>query len=143
MTTKKYQNLTLYLFLTFLFVCFLQSGLIAQEYSNEFAQAGNELSQTEEARNGFLATFLRTPFALFCFAGVISGIVFSAIIEFFYNIFCGFNCGYTNTWIIWDLGWNTIVSDWYWKPSVWWHVVISVLFWGPILKRKKSKRTSE
>ena len=90
-------------------------------------------------KNGLFTTFVRTPFVLFCFVGTITGVIFSAMFEFVNNVFCGFDCGYPNTNIIWELGWNEILDKWYWEPSVGWHVILSVIVWSPLLKRKKGK----
>ena len=116
--------------LVLIFVLFI-SSLLAQESTELIAE------ESMSENNGFLATFVRTPFVLFCFVGTISGVVFSAMIEFFCNIFSGFDGGYPNTNIIWELGWNEIIDKWYWQPSVGWHVIISVIVWSPLLKRKK------
>lgn len=115
---------------------FVFSAVIAQQNTDSL-ELLKEDNLTE--KNGFLATFVRTPFILFCFLGTITGVIFSAIIEFFINLLNGFECGYSNTIVIWDLGWNQLIDNWYWKPSVGWHVILSVIVWSPLLKRRKSK----
>ena len=119
--------------LMMIFVLFF-SSLLAQQ-NVDTAELIKEENISD--KNGFLATFVRTPFVLFCFVGTITGVIFSAIIEFVYNIFAGFDGGYPNANIIWELGWDKIIDNWYWKPSVGWHVVVSVIVWSPLLKRKK------
>ena len=121
--------------LVLIFVLFF-SSLLAQQNVDSTELLGEE-SITE--KNGFLATFVRTPFVLFCFVGTISGVIFSAMIEFVVNLFSGFDAGYPNANIIWELGWEKIIDNWYWKPSVGWHVIISVIVWSPLLKSRKSK----
>lgn len=102
---------------------------------------GKAIVSNAEDKNGFFTTFVRTPFVLFCFVGTILGVIFAAFFEFIYNIFCGFDCGYPNTSIIWELGWKQIFHQWYWTPGVWWHVVISFIVWSPLLRKgKKSKK---
>ena len=125
--------------LTFLFfvlmVVFLVPALGQETQAN--STLPNAIMDQKEI--GFLATFVRTPFILFCFVGTITGVIFSAIIEFLVNLFSGFGKGYPNTNLIWELGWNQLIRNWYWSPSVWWHALISIIIWSPLLKRKKRK----
>lgn len=121
-----------------LLLCFLLLGIHAFGFQ-ETEQTQIIIDNSEAKSIGFLATFVRTPFVLFCFMGTITGVVLSAIIEFIYNIFAGFDRGFPNLKLIWDLGWRQIIGQWYWQPSVWWHVLISVIVWSPLLKRKKSE----
>ncbi len=111
---------------------FLVIPLIGQEN----AQA---VEESVKEGNGFFTTFVRTPFVLFVFVGTLTGVMFSAFFEFIYNIFGGFDNGYPNTSMIWNLGWNELLDTWYWKPGVWWHVLISVIVWSPLLKRRKKE----
>jgi hypothetical protein len=132
MNKKKELRVVLFMMILLLFC----SALLAQQNGDASELISEEIVAE---KNGFLATFVRTPFVLFCFLGTTTGAIFSALIEFIHNIFCGFDFGYPNTNVIWDLGWNQILTNWYWKPSVGWHVILSVIVWSPLLRRKKSK----
>ncbi|MBI0399052.1 hypothetical protein [Cyclobacterium marinum] len=89
----------------------------------------------ENQNIGFVSTFVRTPFVIFVFLGTFCGAFFSIVTEFLVNIFIGFDNGYPNTNLIWELGWNKIISSWWWQPSVWWHLAIAIVFWLRVIKR--------
>lgn len=92
----------------------------------------------ENQNIGFIATFARTPFVIFTIIGTLVGCIFSGITEFIGNIFQGFDYGYPNTNVIWELGWNKVVSSWWWKPSIWWHLAISIMFWLGVIGSRKN-----
>ena len=89
----------------------------------------------ENQNIGFVSTFVRTPFVIFVFLGTFCGAFFSIVTEFLVNIFQGFDNGYPNTNLIWELGWDKIISNWWWQPSVWWHLAIAIVFWLRVIKR--------
>ena len=132
----------LFLFALLLLTSFVVlTDITAQNDSVVLDQKELVIETNPSDSQGFISTFVRTPFALFCFAGVLSGVIFSAIIEFLCNLFTGFDYGYGNTSTLWNLGWKQLLVGWYWTPSVWWHVLISVVVWGPLLNRKKDSKS--
>ncbi|AEL24395.1 hypothetical protein [Cyclobacterium marinum] len=64
----------------------------------------------ENQNIGFVSTFVRTPFVIFVCLGTFCGAFFSIVTEFLVNIFQGFDNGYPNTNLIWELGWNKIMK---------------------------------
>lgn len=114
-------------------------GYTQQEPDSLKATKNNHIDTAEidfENQNiGFVSTFVRTPFVIFVFLGTFCGAFFSIVTEFLVNIFQGFDNGYPNTNLIWELGWDKIISSWWWQPSVWWHLAISIVFWLRVIKR--------
>lgn len=118
-----------------LFLMMFTAVLAQQNTTTQSVEVVDSINE----ESGFFTTFVKTPFVLFCLVGTITGVIFSALFEFAYNVFGGFDNGYPNTAEIWNIGWHQILKNWYWRPAVGWHVLIAVFIWSPLLKRKKSK----
>jgi len=105
--------------------------LIFESTSTVLAQEPTETVEEETVQTtlGFFSTFIRTPFALLALGATITGAVTAAILEFLANIFTLFNYGFTNTTSIWEMGFGTIVRDWWWNQGVGWHLGLSILLW--------------
>lgn len=88
---------------------------------------GNLVAPQQVSKSNFLTTFVKTPFVILTLAGLLFCTVFAGLFEFFANIFTLFDYGFPALKSIWDMGWNNIIVNWWWKPGVGWHLAISIL----------------
>lgn len=86
-------------------------------------------TKTSNEKSGFVATFVKTPFAFFSLIFTFIGLIISAMIEFVCNLFTLFNFGFQGTSQIWEMGWRNIIVEGWWNPAVGWHLAVSIIFW--------------
>ncbi|HKR03094.1 MAG TPA: hypothetical protein VJY62_00555, partial [Bacteroidia bacterium] len=66
--------------------------------------------------------------------------IFIGIIEFFAFLFSLFNYKFNATSSIWNIGWHTVIKQWWWNQGIGWHCIISLFFWLVILQLLKQRR---
>ncbi len=114
--------------------------LTAQEGANSKPET-TELAEEEKA--SFFTTLLRTPFAVtigFITAGCI---MFTGFMEFWPYLFSGFDYTFPVTMELVDIGWKQIVFEWWWKPGVTWHLVVSILLFAMFSGSNKARKKHE
>jgi len=95
---------------------------------------------SEAGKDSFFTTLLRTPFALtigFITAGCI---MFTGFMEFWPYLFSGFDYGFPVTKELVDIGWKQVVYEWWWKPGVTWHLIVSILLFSMFSGGNKARK---
>lgn len=91
------------------------------------------LTYTTVPRVNFFTTFLRTPFAIMVAIVSVLGTVAAGFFEFFGWLFTGFDYKFPVAKEVWNLGWRTVVKEWWWSHGVTWHLLISLFIWLGVL----------
>lgn len=103
--------------------------------SKEKNEVITTIKQSEKAN--FIATFLRTPFALVGATLTLFSIAIVGFLEFWGYLFSGFEYRFPITHEIIDIGWKGIVRNWWYQPAVGWHLVCCAAFWIILFTRKR------
>lgn len=84
---------------------------------------------TQKKKTPFFATFCRTPFAIVVGFLTLTFLIFTLVLEFGANIFTGFRYQYPVSNEIRGIGWDGVVSDWWWNPAPTAHLWIAIFLW--------------
>lgn len=84
---------------------------------------------TNEQSAPFIVTLLRTPIGLASGAITFVFVMIIGFFEFWGYLFSGFTYNFPYTFKLMDIGWKTIVVEWWLDPAIKWHVVICVLLY--------------
>lgn len=85
--------------------------------------------KTPKKKTPFFVTFCRTPFAIVMAFLTLMFLILTLVLEFGANIFTGFKYQYPVSNEIRGIGWDGVVSDWWWNPAQTAHLWIAIFLW--------------